>query len=133
MLYELHLNAPPDALQTSEIFLEALASSGAAWESVESNDIGVLCLICTSPDVGLEVVLLEGVISLSIPATYTGQAARDAFDLIWRAVRGLQTLAPAALFDPQLDKTISPDNPFDVEKVLLAYAGLVRHQQSFEL
>ena len=41
MLYELHLNAPPDAL-TSEIFLEALASSGAAWESVESNDIGIL-------------------------------------------------------------------------------------------
>jgi hypothetical protein len=132
MLYELHLNVPVDAFLTPAILLDALSGSGSAWESVETHEVDSLSLICTSPDYGLELVLLDNLLSLSVPATHTGQPAREVFDLIWHVVRCLHTVLPVPLSDPQLGTTITPDSPFDTEKVLLSYAGVVRHLQSFE-
>jgi hypothetical protein len=129
MLYELQLKAVEPMVPTASALIRALAASSANWQIVADDSLDAYL---TTP-YGLEIVMVDAIITISLPATYAGQSARDVFEIVWQSVRCLQTLVPVPLFDPQLGRTISPDNPFDVEKVLITYAGLVRHLQSFGL
>lgn len=135
MIYELHLNALDGQLPPITTLIEALTEAGIACQPQPAGaaDGGVDYFSIGDSAHGLEVTVIDGVISFSVPVTYHGQAAREVFDMVWKAARYVQTVIPTPLFDPQLGHPISVDNAFDIEKVLMAYAGLVRHLQSFEL
>lgn len=112
-LCEMHPEFKPWKPIESADLEAAVIRHESVWRDIELNEMSL----------GIQVMLFDDQVSISMPGTHTGEAAKRAWRVIWECMEYLQNHAGYRAWDPQMGRVL--DVSKDYEAALKSYAVLV--------